>query len=182
MTVILWVVLVSCRHGVDARVSCGSTALPECHLSRIYGRDPYCLVDPVCVSPFFTLAGGPRGSGSGVPAWQGIYVLSDPLLVDYDPLLMVALPNFVVFALLWAVALYAIHQIRSPGVRSYLALSLCLFYALEGTRWMFTLVRLSQQTSYTSTASSAATYAVATLFATPLIAGVLIYRRSMPGH
>ncbi len=113
----------------------------ECTVGRVIRRDPYCLVDPTCVSPFFNDT--PRSDGSPYP-WQGFSILNDPLLVTSDPIAMLALPNYGLFTLLYLLTLAAIVRVTQPGNwRRMLIVALLAWCILEVIRWLYSVRQLA---------------------------------------
>ena len=112
-------------------VQCGE--LP-CTPKVLISNDPYCLVDPVCVSPIY------RGdSGANVPEWQGSETyLNDPTLGSHNSYRAFALLNWALFNLLVGAALAAT-LVAPSHMGPTIWAGVITWYVLEWLRWSHTV-------------------------------------------
>lgn len=131
VVIALWLLLIVARLPAQAdRVNCrdGVKAVEtSCTFASFQARDPYCLIDPTCLSPIVL--------DDSSSSWRGTAVVGDPSLVSTQALTMLALPNFVLFATLY----FAIAAWRRGGPTVWLATS--LWYSLELFRWLTSVWR-----------------------------------------
>jgi hypothetical protein len=126
-----WLVYTSATYAYMApcRMSLG-----VCSDSQIVARDPYCIVDPTCVSPL-TMSDAASNS-TAPPQWHGLAVARDPLLISGNPVRMLALTNYAFFTALVAGLLWGINaRIRGRNLRRRLVLATATFCGLEIARW-----------------------------------------------
>jgi hypothetical protein len=117
-----------------------------CAADHALKRDPYCLFDPVCLSPFFV----DGGVGSAPLRWQGTAYLGDPLLITYNPVELLSLPNYALFMSVYVGALLGIVRgVHAWRVRRTLIVAVATVAVLEAARWCFLIYSLSVMTQYT---------------------------------
>lgn len=109
----------------------------NCQTFAAYARhDPYCAIDPACMSPLYRPGWTRNGTDPQfMPHWQGLAWLDG--LGTYDSgLHMLAVPNYVFFMLLLcAVVVIAERKITSPGVRRLVLTVIVTWFVLEAVRW-----------------------------------------------
>ena len=84
----------------------------SCHSFAAYERhDPFCIIDPTCVSPFY------RDTLPTIPHWEGVIVF-DGLSGWGNGRHVLALPNYIAFILVGAgLVIAVVRYIRRPSVR-----------------------------------------------------------------
>jgi hypothetical protein len=117
-----------------------SLSRPECTPGLIMSRDPYCVIDPVCVSPFY------RASERNIaPRWQGAATnLLDPSLGGHDGYQAFALVNFGLFVLL-AVSVAYLLKLGRARYFHWVAFGLSVWVLLEWLRWTFLTWKLTRE-------------------------------------
>ncbi len=133
MTAIIWMGFQVARR--NAQAPCDMSSRCTVFLDYL-GRDPYCVVDPTCVSPFYN-----PDWESGAPHWQGFAWLDDRLLSDGNGFDMLAPFNYILFMLL-AQALTVIFVRRGGKYRAVAMLAILLWCLLEIVRWLVLVVDL----------------------------------------
>lgn len=132
-TVIVWVAFTSLR-GVVADHQ------PSLSPASYYARDPYCLVDPTCVSPLYRPPG--VAVNGDYAHWEGLWWINplDPLLTAPSSLYLFALPNYVFFVLLMsAISYLAARYIRNHFYYRLLLTALVTWCVTEAAAWSLTL-------------------------------------------
>ncbi len=157
-------------------VSCEFVTVDRvCSIEAIYSRDPYCVVDPTCVSPYFSTT---RHGAPDVPDWQGMNTIFDAMLVDYNPIRMLAPPNYLLFVGLCIAALYSASRCIRDRVRAQQVIAaIATFCALEFLRWTFIAWATAGRT-HESFLSDPTTYVILDAAALPLVLAVTVAWRS----
>src|SRR4051812_17292856 len=71
-----WTVVTAARSRAPSCITPYELPAPTCTPQAIIRHDPYCVIDPVCVSPLYV-----RPTTGGFPSWQGSMTsLPDPSL------------------------------------------------------------------------------------------------------
>jgi hypothetical protein len=151
-----------CAVGVDART---------CTTSFRFHHDPYCLLDPTCVSPTFNQYQHLYGQGLAIVYGDPTRVLSNAR--------MLAVPNFCLFVLIFAglVALVFMVPIDSDWHRPALAAPIT-WYILELIRWGDALWQFPGLAPARAVLGSPYTYMALCVVAIPL-AGATVLARSL---
>lgn len=104
-------------------------------------HDPFCILEPTCVSPFYN----PSWSG-GAPHWQGLRWIDDSLLISGSGLTMLAIPNLILFALLATAAIVVATLRVDAGRRRNLAITaISTWCILEVAGWIATVGSLDPE-------------------------------------
>lgn len=110
----------------------------SCNVSAVMRSDPYCAVDPTCISPWAT----PREANDGSPAhWQGFALLGDPLLISGNPIAMLALPNYLLYVAISCGLVVAAGA--TPRYRHTIAVAVGTWTVLELGRWLYSVWKLA---------------------------------------
>jgi hypothetical protein len=115
-------------------------------------HDPFCLIDPTCVSPFYN----PAWSGGVAPHWQGLQWVTDPLLISGNAVTMLAVPNYIVFMALASLLIVIVARHVNAGRAQKEALTIVLAWStLEIGSWFFRAAALDpgQGASFVLTSS-----------------------------
>lgn len=109
-------------------------------LSQCARHDPYCVVDPACMSPFYKPTYTRRGiTPQFMPHWQGLYWLGEAGTYGTGPN-MLAIPNYALFMLLLCITVVVVEWRTSrPGIRRILVTGVTTWLVLEVLRW-FTVI------------------------------------------
>lgn len=139
LTIGLWAGFMTARHSGGLKTTyCGVDALsagPDCTPSYLIRRDPYCIVDPVCVSPSFDESAYLYG--------QGIAIVGDPAMVT-SPIRMLAIPNLCFFLTAFSAIAWLTLLIPAKTQACRLIVTAILaWYTLEVCRWFEALWRFS---------------------------------------
>ena len=136
----------------------------SCEPARIIAQDWYCLIDPICASPFYH-----ADLNNMAPKWQGSATyLADPSLGAHDGYRSFGLINFALFAT--AVAGLAL-ILKTSRNRHLLRVSVGLFMwtLLEWVRWSYSIWSLTQNYSGLNIFVQPVTYLGLILTALPLL-------------
>lgn len=148
------------------RSGCATMIDQRCTAAKIMQQDPYCLFDPTCVSPGLKSNTNPDGS---TRHWEGFRVVGDPLLVYGNPITMLALPNYVVFAATVCALLMALRTAISRfTIRRRMTMGVGVFAILEVARWYYSAWQLSELTAYPGFVLDPVTYLVLGVMALPM--------------
>jgi len=107
-----------------------------CDSAYLRQRDPYCIVDPTCLSPDF--------ERSELGYGKGLAIIGDPALIYSNPLRMLAVSNlglFIVVMLGWLGV--GLLMLRRRRWREMLVTFVATWYLLEIARWVEAAWRLS---------------------------------------
>jgi hypothetical protein len=141
----------------------------DCTPFQILSHDPYCIIDPVCVSPFYRAS-----ADEMVPRWQGTVTnLLDPSLGGHGGYQAFALVNFALFTLLTVGVAYLLKIGQGKHFR-WLAFGLCVWVFLEWTRWAFVTWMMTGDFTNENLLSLPATYVGVVATAAPLVTVVWI--------
>ena len=155
-------------------------AVSSCSAASLIGRNPYCLIDPTCASPF--LKEGYDTKARFVASWQGAAWLAnfgDPTwIVGPDNLVETfSILNFVLFVAVYVAALAVVAALKGDTIRQLAATFCVTWYLLEVARWFGTYLALSNRYGF-STFSDLLTYAVIAGVLIPVVATGWWYRRT----
>jgi hypothetical protein len=140
-----------CWFGVQQLRAAGSDS---CHDDcRTFGsyvqHDPYCAVDPVCVSPFYDPSWVRRGvEPQNMPHWRGLAWLGESGTYGTG-LRMLSIPNYVGFmVLICGLATLVIWKVRRRLVRGVLLTALLAWLVVEVLRWFAVISDLDPTVSW----------------------------------
>jgi hypothetical protein len=139
LSVLCWTVFtfnVNARHiGVQAcGINDGYT--PQCNFRDISHDYPYCLIDPVCISPFARTS-YQYGYGYGLDG------IGDPGVIA-TPVLMFAWPNLFMFIVGFGGIVLVAYTCLPHPPKTYVVLFATVWYALELCRWSEAIWRYAQ--------------------------------------
>jgi hypothetical protein len=168
LSFMLWLALAVTRTTLQ-----GSCVIRDsCTFVEIVGRDPYCLLDPVCIAPLCV------PPASGEPTWQGTYLVADPLLLTGNPLRTLALPNFLAFSAVMSLAVAVItNLVRRREVRRKIIVAFTVFWALEIIRWLVTVWMVATVTPGNVFFRDPLTYVGVTILVLPMVVAVSVALR-----
>lgn len=142
VTALTWTAFTLARPNIEIQLPCqfGAYYSRACTAASIKRQDPYCVVDPTCVSWV--------GYNSNAIYWQGLAIHGDPELIYNTPVALLSLPNFSLFVLI-VVTLTGLSMLllRDPRKRRVVFTVVATWYGLEVIRWFEALWRFSHQTS-----------------------------------
>lgn len=125
----VWVALAAFRSNIPSHQSCSAGG--HCSVSSVIGSDVYCVVDPVCLSPFY------RDSDGAKTRWLGMLAYPDLLIAPTPSVTRVAIPNLVGFiALVSVCAMVGGKYVRRRSWRTVLCTTLIEWVVLEIIRWV----------------------------------------------
>lgn len=143
---------------------------------QYFEHDPYCVIDPVCASPFY------EDDWSGMaPRWQGLAWLQDELLIKEHGLEALAVPNYVLFMLFSCLAVAAVAwKVSRPHARTILLTAIFSWVVLEILRWFAVISSVDPTVSFFNwELGIVLTMSVAWLALVGVVAG---RRRSLPAN
>jgi hypothetical protein len=114
-----------------------SSCSNSCQTFTSYVRhDPYCVIDPACISPFYNPDWARKGTTPQfMPHWQGLAWLGEAGTYGTG-LHMLAIPNYIGFMLLLCLLVMLIERrIPDPLVRRLLLTVVTAWLILEILRW-----------------------------------------------
>jgi hypothetical protein len=157
-------------------------AAASCSGGALIARNPYCLIDPTCASPM--LKAGYDQQHRFVGRWQGLAWVAnfgDPtwIVAPQNLTETFSIPNFMLFAALYTIAITVLNRLRRPAVRQFSIACCMTWYGLEVARWFGTYRVLSDQYGM-STYAEPLTYAVAVGALLPLV--VTVWWRQLHAH
>jgi hypothetical protein len=122
------------RRRRDARLQrgedpCGS----KCHQTfSVHERhDPYCIIDPACISPFYSSTWDQVGTDPQfMPHWQGLEWLGEAGTYGTG-LHMLAIPNYMLFMLSLCVIVLIIKRVARPSLRRFLLAAVTTWCIVE---------------------------------------------------
>jgi len=139
-TVLTWACFTLARPNValqrPCRVNTVYYAPSTCTAATVMRHDPYCVVDPTCVSWI--------GRDARTLYWHGLAMVGDPLLVGANPIALLSPSNYGLFVLIsidliW----FSICTLPSPRLRRLAFGVVATWYLLEIARWFEALWRFS---------------------------------------
>lgn len=136
-TVAIWFGVMQLRSIPDGWAGpCDAThSFASCEL-----HDPYCIVDPVCMSPFYKPTWTNADADlQSMPHWQGLVWLGESGTYGTG-LRMLAIPNYLIFmVLLCAMVLFVQRRVSRPQLRHVLLAAVTAWLTLEILRWFATI-------------------------------------------
>lgn len=109
----------------------------NCQTFATYVRhDPYCAIDPACISPFYApVRTSAETSPQSTPRWQGLAWLAGSGTYDTG-LHMLAVPNYIFFmVLLGTVTTIVEWRVANPTSRGLLLAGVTTWLLLDVMRW-----------------------------------------------
>jgi hypothetical protein len=141
---ILWSAFTLSRYARHPYVLPGSEATS----GQVRAKDPYCALDPTCVSIFDKdVLNEPVDANGQIRHWQGMSLVADPQLVYINPLRLLALPNYFLFTTTCGVLVGCAYLIRRSW-RMPVIIAVSSWYSLELIRWAYSALKLSSLTHY----------------------------------
>jgi hypothetical protein len=142
----------------------------ECEARDIIQRYPYCVLDPVCVSPVYQAS-----SDNVSPTWQGVATnMRDPALGGHNSYEQLAVLNLAMFGLAVGLAGFIISLLSvSVDTRRAIALALFAWCLLECGRWAWTIYSVTREYSWITDSFTPASFLA---FALSLLPSILSLR------
>jgi hypothetical protein len=150
----------------------------DCSPSHLMHKAPYCILDPICVSPTYQWS-----SSNFSPQWQGSTTnLRDPSLGGHSGYRAFSILNFIIFLLIVStfIILFLLVPIKLAKPGAVLLLVWCL---LEWLRWSVSITILtSQYANHYPYWTTPLTYAGLLLSGLPLALSSVLHNRVNHDH
>ncbi len=186
LTAVFWAGFMFARHPVrpvpvcvDSSSAAYTGSSSHCTASYLIGRDPYCLLDPTCASPFLS-PHWQTAWNRQLPSFQGaawVPNYSGPR----NTYRMFAIPNYALFVTCLLLLGYAIYRLgkRNGDLAVLAVIVLLTWYGLEVLRWTYTFWDLGDWYGAGASVFDWASYAYLLATIAPLMVGIrllLTYR------